>query len=127
MQRTQATHELTPVQIEHTGAISHVWLRRNVERVTVETEDGTQGAWEADEAHGTLSGHVTEEYVTERFARLWAAFEEADLTDRELMELRADTLGDGLAEIAGIAAEVADELEVHAQAIEELASIIGGE
>lgn len=129
MQRTQSATPLEAVLVEARagGTSSDVWLRRDVVAVEVETPDGTQVMWEADEAHGTMPGVPSVGYVTERFARLWAEFEEADLTDRELVELRAGVLGDGLAEVAGISAESADMVEVLSQAVEELASIIGGE
>ena len=129
MQRTQSATPLEAVLVEARagGTSSDVWLRRDVRQVEVEVPDGTQTMWEADESHGTMPGVPSVEYVTERFARLWAEFEEADLTDRELVELRASVLGDGLAEVAGISAESAEMVEVLSQAVEELASIIGGD
>ena len=110
------------------GMISDVWLRRNVRRTEMELEDGlSQTMWEAEVVHGVLGGRPSVAYVADRFAQLWVQFEEADLTDRELMELRSDVLGDGLAEVAGIAADSADMVEILSQAVEELASMIGGE
>lgn len=127
MERTQSATPLEAVTVERRGPVSDVWLRRNVTQLEIDIEDGTQTVWEADECHGVLDGAPTVEYVTERFARLWAQFEEEDLTDRELVELRADALGDGLAEVAGIAAEGEYNIEVLSQAVEELAAIVGGE
>lgn len=129
-----ATHDVsaTPldaVTVEPRGEmVSDVWLRRNIRETNIEIDDGlSQTMWEADVVSGTLPGLPSVSYVRDRFAQLWSAFEKADMTDRELMELRSDTLGDGLAEVAGISAESADMVEVLSQAVEELASIIGGE
>ena len=120
---------LDAVTVEPRGEmVSDVWLRRNIRETNIESEDGlSQTMWEADVVSGTLPGLPSVSYVRDRFAQLWSAFEEADMTDRELIELRSDTLGDGLAEVAGISAESADMVEVLSQAVEELASIIGGE
>ena len=120
---------LDAVTVEPRGEmVSDVWLRRNIRETNIEIEDGlSQTMWEADVVSGTLPGLPSVSYVRDRFAQLWSAFEEADMTDRELIELRSDTLGDGLAEVAGISAESADMVEVLSQAVEELASIIGGE
>lgn len=120
---------LDAVTVEPRGEmVSDVWLRRNIRETNIESEDGlSQTMWEADVVSGTLPGLPSVSYVRDRFAQLWSAFEEADMTDRELMELRSDTLGDGLAEVAEISAESADMVEVLSQAVEELASIIGGE
>ena len=129
-----ATHDVsaTPldaVTVEPRGEmISDVWLRRNIRETNIEIEVGlSQTMWEADVVSGTLPGLPPVSYVQDRFAQLWASFEEADMTDRELIELRSNMLGDGLAEVAGISAESADMVEVLSQAVEELASIIGGE
>lgn len=129
-----ATHDVsaTPldaVTVEPRGeTVSDVWLRRNIRETNIEIGDGlSQTMWEADVVSGTLPGLPSVSYVQDRFAQLWASFEEADMTDRELIELRSDTLGDGLAEVAGISAESADMVEALSQAVEELASIIGGE
>ena len=120
---------LDAVTVEPRGEmVSDVWLRRNIRETNIENEDGlSQTMWEADVVSGTLPGLPSVSYVRDRFAQLWASFEEADMTDRELMELRSDTLGDGLAEVAEISAESADMVEALSQAVEELASIIGGE
>jgi hypothetical protein len=120
---------LDAVTVEPRGEmVSDIWLRRNIRETNIESEDSlSQTMWEADVVSGTLPGLPSVSYVRDRFAQLWSAFEEADMTDRELMELRSDTLGEGLAEVAGISAESADMVEVLSQAVEELASIIGGE
>lgn len=130
MVRTQSATPLDAVLVAPIagGGASEIWLRRNIEHDVIEHPEGTQDVWEADEAHGVLPGRPSAAYVEARFAQLWASFEEADLTDRELVELRADTLGGGLAEVADLAAENAESYEVLATAFAEFVEeMVGGE
>ena len=130
MQRTQSAGPLEAVQLARQGAVTHVWLRRNVERVTVTGEDGTeQEAWEADEQHGALPGTPTAAEVAARLDELWEEFAEAELTDADRLAAAreaAATNGDAIAELAEMVAEGEVTMEDLAQAIVELAEIVGG-
>lgn len=130
MIHTQSASPLDAVQVERRGLVTDVWLRQNIEQVDVELpEGGSQLLWEADEVAGTLPGAVTAESVAERFDALWAELEDAALTDAErIAEARdaAATNGDAIAELAEMVAEGEVTMEDLAQAIMELAEIVGG-
>lgn len=86
MHHTQSATELTSVQIEPVGPGANVWLRKNIQTVEIDLEDGlSQTMWEADEVSGTLSWIPTVAEVEEDFDEMWEAFEQAGKTDRELM------------------------------------------
>lgn len=124
MVHTQSATPLQAVQVECRGAYSDVWLRRAITHDVIEFPEGSQEVWEADEVHGTLPGTPTTDYVSGRFAQLWASFEEADLTDRELIELRADTVGGAVDELAALAAETADATSANSDSIEVICGAI---
>lgn len=86
MHHTQSATELTSVQIEPVGPGANVWLRKNIQTVEIDLEDGlSQTMWEADEVSGTLSWIPTVAEVEEDFDEMWEAFEQAGKTDRELV------------------------------------------
>lgn len=78
--------ELAPWLVEPHGTGAHVWLRRNIATFEQDLGDGaTQTMWEADFVEGDLSRVPTDAEVEEDFDALWEAFEQAGMTDRELL------------------------------------------
>lgn len=67
------------------GVASDVWLRRNVAHDVIEMDGTSQEVWEADEVHGTVAGMPAAAELEADFDSLWEAFEQAGLTDRELV------------------------------------------
>lgn len=130
MTRTQSATPLATVQVARRGNVSDVWLRRDIEEVDVELpEGGSQHMWEAEEVSLTLPGTPTPEEIEDDFDALWLRAEEEALTDAErLADVRetAATNGDAIAELAEMVAEGEVTMEDLAQAIVELAEIIGG-
>lgn len=87
MQRTQSATELAPVLVEEDGPIAHVWLRRNIATVEVETEPGeTQTMWQADEVEGMVYTPVTAEQIEDDFDLWWETFEQDAKTIPELLQ-----------------------------------------
>ena len=80
------TSSATPLERVHVEAIgvnvSEVWLYDNIREVE---EDGAT-YWEADSANGIVTGVPTTEEVTVDFDLYWEQFEQASMTDRELLE-----------------------------------------
>lgn len=74
------------VQVERLpgGAASAVWLRRNIEQLTVDDEaGGTYEQWECDELSFVVAGTPTAEDVESGFDALWEEHEHDGETDAE--------------------------------------------
>ncbi len=91
--------DMRPIEVDDASSRVYVYVRRNIERVD-ETEDRS--------AH-----YVWDELTVPK--DVWEIWEQTE------------TNADAIEEIAGISAESADMVEVLSQAVEELASIVGGE
>ncbi len=130
MKRTQSATPLDAVQVERRGLIKDVWLRTDIEEIEVEIEEGlSQTMWEAFEVYGTVPASVTAEEIEDDFDDWWARFEDEAMTDAEkLADARdmAQVNGDAIEELAELVAEGEVTMEDLAQAIVELAEIVGG-
>jgi hypothetical protein len=130
MKRTQSATPLDAVQVERRGLIKDVWLRTDIEEIEVEIEEGlSQTMWEAFEVYGTVPASVTAEEIEDDFDAWWARFEDEAMTDAEkLADARdmAQVNGDAIEELAELVAEGEVTMEDLAQAIVELAEIVGG-
>jgi len=97
--RCENGQDSRPAEVDDTSSMAYVYVRRNISHV-----DGT----EERPAH-----YEWDELKVPRES--WESWEQSE------------TNADAIEEIAGISAESADMVEVLSQAVEELASIIGGE
>lgn len=130
MVHTQSATPLDAVQVERRGLIKDVWLRTDIEEIEVEIEEGlSQTMWEAFEVYGTVPASVTAEEIADDFDEWWTRFEDEAMTDAEkLADARdmAQVNGDAIEELAELVAEGEVTMEDLAQAIVELAEIVGG-
>lgn len=100
---TKSSTPLAPVMLEPSASgLSHVWLRKNINR-GLEYFDGSDfDVWEADEVY--FHADVTEEFVIENFAALWAAHEQDGVTDKQLLLSRISELQEAVAELGDMIA-----------------------
>ena len=130
MVHTKSATPLDAVKLERRGLINDVWLRRDIEEIEEEIEDGlSQTMWEAIEVYGTVPASVTAEEVADDFDEWWTRFEDEAMTDAERIADARDmamTNGDAIEELAEMVAEGEVTMEDLAQAIVELAEIVGG-
>jgi hypothetical protein len=130
MVRTKSATPLDAVQVERRGLVNDVWLRTDIEQIEEEIGEGlSQTMWEAFEVYGTVPASVTAEEIEDDFDDWWARFEDEAMTDAEkLADARdmAQVNGDAIEELAELVAEGEVTMEDLAQAIVELAEIVGG-
>ncbi len=119
MTRSATPLDAVTVEARPGGAISDVWLRRNIEKDVADNSTDTEKAiefWRADELHFVAVGTPSIEEVTAAFNELWDAHEDDELTDTE----RIDDL---IAQFKQTRAALADTNA----ALLEIGDIVGGE
>ena len=88
--------EPKPVVVLNAGPIHHVWMHRDIQKKTQESEEGAYEYWECNELYFTTSELVSEESIETDFDAVWNKQIEQAKSDTEKI---ADVAEDSQAQL----------------------------
>ena len=109
MHRTSSATPLDKivVEIDPSGMLSHVWLRKNIQEVTKNDNDTSYVAYEADEVYLTIPGVCSIESITPMFETLWVQTENSESTINERVTALEEKMNSAMISIAANTLEIA--------------------
>lgn len=109
MHRTSSATPLDKivVEIDPSGMLSHVWLRKNIQEVTKNDNDTSYVAYEADEVYLTIPGVCSIESITPMFETLWMQTENSESTINERVTALEEKMNSAMISIAANTLEIA--------------------
>lgn len=109
MHRTSSATPLDKivVEIDPSGMLSHVWLRKNIQEVTKNDNDTSYVAYEADEVYLTIPGVCSIESITPMFETLWMRTENSESTINERVTALEEKMNSAMISIAANTLEIA--------------------
>lgn len=109
MHRTSSATPLDKivVEIDPSGMLSHIWLRKNMQEVTKNDNDTSYVVYEADEVYLTIPGICSIESITPMFETLWMQTENSESTINERVTALEEKMNSAMISIAANTLEIA--------------------
>lgn len=95
------------VEIDPSGMLSHIWLRKNIQEVTKNDNGASYTAYEADEVYLTIPGVCSIESITPMFETLWMQAENSESTINERVTALEEKMNSAMRSIAANTLDIA--------------------